>query len=91
MMGKNTCKAQRALFTMTGEPNRIRNKEQRDPTMNASVPALLMLHRTVLALSDPPFKGGYLDADPVAMWAGICFVAVVTVAYFFLNRRTGKR
>ncbi len=39
----------------------------------------------------PTLKGGCVDADPVAMWAGICFVAVVTVVYFFLNNKTGGR
>ena len=58
--------------------------------MSAALATCHVSPGTTAALAEPLFKGGCVDADPVAMWAGICFVAVVTVAYFFLNRRAGK-
>ncbi|MCD6500039.1 MAG: hypothetical protein J7M25_17235 [Deltaproteobacteria bacterium] len=36
--------------------------------------------------SQAPFKGGCVEADPFAMWIGICFITIVTVVYFFFRR-----
>jgi len=33
-----------------------------------------------------PLKGGCVEADPFAMWIGICFITIVTVVYFFFRR-----